>query len=1097
MSDSEDERKPAPPANHKDMFGSDSDDDAPPPPPPKGGDKDVFDSDDESIQKPKKPIKSLKTKLDKSSRKEEDEGGDASDNDNLPSDEGSFQDSDDDEEDDDPSKRRKIEKRKSFGPDADDDDEDDEDEDDYDDEEDEDDEEESPRASKKESSSSSKKKRSRDDDGAGTGSKAKKSKKGKARDASRFFADMAAVGDEDEDEDEEIGERGVTEEELTAEEKAANALVEARHAANRKMLDTDAAELAQRYEDQHRVERRRQKVLKEMQGGVGGIGGGTIAQQALLPSVQDPSLWRVKCAPGREFQLVRSILLKHMDRMKRGGLKSTLKSAFHSSAKGFIYIEAFSEVCAKEAVNGLRGLFITSFTKVSISEMTSVISASVQKKPLKVGQWVRLRRGPLRGDLARVVDLLEGGERAFVMAMPRPDYSTQNPNTGALSKSNIRPPQKIFDVVEAQQSSGVDAERRVHPADRRGDYFDFWKNDYYKDGFWFKEVNTDSYLQATDVKPRLEELQMFRVKKASAMDDEEEDLTEADGSTEKGTSMQKQLLQELAMQMKELEGEEAAAESATTFRPGDLIEIIGGEMRGIIAQVKRISQTSSILEVAPYNNEVLNAGLLTVEMSLCIKHVFPGAHVKIISGRHIGSTGRVVHVSIVDGDNIAAILTDGINSEIQVNVSNLQISAEVSVGHGDLGGFELYDCVSLSENETAVVIFVGTEKLRVINHMNVVKDVYPQDVTNKRNSQSSKQSAFDSAQTTLVPGDVVKVVSGNDYVGKTGTIKHIMRGNLWIHSNNHLKNSGVMVVRGRSCLLAGSQGAASTAVRASTSVTGNNIAIATTGGPGHKFGGKDSAIGKTIKIIKGGFKGYLAQVTDATPTHYTVELLARVKKILIERNKCKEVGDKDGAFDKTFIGGVGASRDSDVIGALADVATPFLTAATPLHMQGSETPMQSGLDTPYQGNETPGRQDDIWKVNNTDRERADQQLKQQLSKLQEFMITPQMWQLDFIVLIIDGAYKNRYAVVRKSIDSMGQIELSLLEQNGVAPQVFRLPFGAMQLADIKNTAFVKVLHGDPSVVGTTGNCHVVDQHDILVNNQLHPRKYCAAVYRGF
>lgn len=1088
MSDSDDDIRPPPPGEEKDIFGSDSDDDMPPPPPPKSGGGEVYDSDDEPIRQTKTIKTTNKETATKSSAA--DEGGDGSD-DNLPSDEGSVQDSEDGE-DADPSKRREIERRKSFGPDddSDDDDDDEDDEDDYDSEEDEDGAAAAPAKSKA-------KKRSRDDTEEG-GKKTKKPKKKKRGGVSSFFADMADVGDEDDEDEEEQGERGVTEEELTAEEMAANALVEARHAANRVMMETDADQLAKRYEDQHRNERRRQKVLTQLGGGSGGVGGGTVAQQALLPSIQDPSLWRVKCATGREFQLVRSILLRHIDQMSRGGRQTTLKSAFHSGAKGFIYIEAFSEVCAKEAVTGLRGLYVTSFVKVSIAEMTAVISATVHKKPLRVGQWVRLRRGPLRGDLARIVDLLEGGARAFVMAVPRPDYSNAGKTTS--SQGTVRPPQKIFDVVEAQQSSGMEAERRQHPADRRGDHFDFWKNDYFKDGFWYKEVNTDSYLQGNEVKPRLEELQLFRSKTGDGHDSEdEEEKDEDEAGVDKG-SMQKQLLKELADTMRDLEGEEAAAESANIFRPGDLIEIIGGEMRGVIAQINRISLTSALLEVVPHNNELLGTNVLTVEMALCVKYVFPGAHVKIIGGRYIGSTGRVVSVSVMDGDHVAAILTDGINSEIQVNVSNIQISAEVSIGHGDLGGYELFDCVSLSENETAVVIFVGTEKLRVINHMNVVKDVYPQDISSKRNAQSLKQSAFDSAQTTIKPNDIVKVSGGNDYVGKTGTVKHIMRGNLWIHSNNHLKNSGVMVVRGRSCVLAGSNQAESTNARANatTGVGSAAVTIATTGGPG-KFGAKDSAIGKTVKIIKGGFKGFLAQVVDATPTTYTCELLARVKKIVIDRVKCKEVGDKDGAYDKTSVGGVGASRYSDVVGALADVATPFLTAETPMHMQGSETPMQSGMDTPYQGNDTPGRTDDIWKVNESDRTK-----NLPPPQLQEYELTFNEWQKSFIVFILDGSCQNRHGVIVSLMDHNGFFEVALIEMNGqLHPQTHRIPPASMTLAELKLTALVKVVHGDKGVVGMTGRCQWMDENDLVIKQDssagqnadlMFSKKHCAVVF---
>ena len=47
----------------------------------------------------------------------------------------------------------------------------------------------------------------------------------------------------------------------------------------------------------------------------------------------------------------------------------------------------------------------------------------------------------------------------------------------------------------------------------------------------------------------------------------------------------------------------------------------------------------------------------------------------------------VVSVNSIDGDHIAAILTDGMNTEIQCNVSHLQTSSEVTTGHGHLMGY--------------------------------------------------------------------------------------------------------------------------------------------------------------------------------------------------------------------------------------------------------------------------------------------------------------------------------------------------------------------------------------------------------------------------
>ena len=378
------------------------------------------------------------------------------------------------------------------------------------------------------------------------------------------------------------------------------------------------------------------------------------------------------------------------------------------------------------------------------------------------------------------------------------------------------------------------------------------------------------------------------------------------------------------------------------------------------------------MEVVPYNSTSLGKhDAITVESKIVVKHIFPGAHVKIVAGHHMGTTGRVVSVTVADGDHIAAVLSDGINTEIQVNVSSLQISSEVSTGHGNLGGYELYDLVSVSENETACVIHVGIERLRVINHSNIVKDLHPQDLVAKRNMMSKKSTAFDKVQHTISCGDQVKITAG-EYNGKSGSVKHIMRGNLWVHSNNHLKNSGIMVIRGRECLLAGGGGsgggATNKAISTALGTSGANVQVPgmagaqiktfnfTSGGAGGGGGGgfsKDPTIGKTIKIIKGSYKGLLAQCVGVTPTQYSVELLARVKRMMIDKAKCKIVGDKNGSYVQGSFGSAatgatdssGRPRGPDLAGPMADISTPFLTSDTPMHM-GAETPLHSGSETP-------------------------------------------------------------------------------------------------------------------------------------------------------
>lgn len=301
------------------------------------------------------------------------------------------------------------------------------------------------------------------------------------------------------------------------------------------------------------------------------------------------------------------------------------------------------------------------------------------------------------------------------------------------------------------------------------------------------------------------------------------------------------------------------------------------------------------------------------------------------------------------------------------------MTTEITVGPGNLMGYELYDLVMLNDNECAVIIVVGAEKLRIINQSGDVSEVYPMDLQSKRNAQSQRSTAFDKSQNTIAVGDTVNVVSGI-FAKKSGTVKHIMKGTIWLHSNSYLKDSGVFVVRGKQCVIAGGKTSTSNLAASYSRV----MATPTLGGPAGaggssntaqkpmsqplQRGGKDPNVGKTVRITKGGFKGLLAQIVDATPTHFSVELLAKMKKLVIERDKTTIVGDKEGSI---FVDNRATSTAVNHTDALN---TPFLTSQTPIYSLGSETPRYgTGSETPIYGlgSETPygGQNDnDVWKV---------------------------------------------------------------------------------------------------------------------------------------
>jgi hypothetical protein len=98
---------------------------------------------------------------------------------------------------------------------------------------------------------------------------------------------------------------------------------------------------------------------------------------------------------------VRSILWKTMSR-QREGKPVLIKSVFCTPTAGYIYIEAIEEPLAREAIAGLSGIYYSTLKRVPLAEMTTLLTFTVRAKPVKEGQWCRMRRGPLKGDLVKV-----------------------------------------------------------------------------------------------------------------------------------------------------------------------------------------------------------------------------------------------------------------------------------------------------------------------------------------------------------------------------------------------------------------------------------------------------------------------------------------------------------------------------------------------------------------------------------------------------------------------------------------------------------------------------------------------------------------------
>jgi ribosomal protein L24 len=98
-----------------------------------------------------------------------------------------------------------------------------------------------------------------------------------------------------------------------------------------------------------------------------------------------------------------------------------------------------------------------------------------------------------------------------------------------------------------------------------------------------------------------------------------------------------------------------------------------GEFKNLKGTILSVNDRTRQVTLKPFHGVLLDN--IVIESELLVKYIREGQHVKVLNGKHMGETGKVVSVSIMDKDQLATILTDGIKEEITVNLSSLQVSS--------------------------------------------------------------------------------------------------------------------------------------------------------------------------------------------------------------------------------------------------------------------------------------------------------------------------------------------------------------------------------------------------------------------------------------
>ncbi|KAI6046265.1 hypothetical protein EDC04DRAFT_2887945 [Pisolithus marmoratus] len=659
-------------------------------------------------------------------------------------------------------------------------------------------------------------------------SRSKRAKHRHKRHVVNPFIDVEAEVDTEEEEEEEEDEGGGDEfiadtgaDDYDMHRSAVNARLDRR---DRELDDHDLATIAQNLHE--RYARATVRYTGDMN---------EVPQRLLMPSVHDASLWQIRVKPGREKDIVFSLMRKAID------LEYTAQP-----------LQILSAQQVNQACKGLVGVYPSrGIILVPIEEMASLLQIKKQDLTVTPGSWVRIKRGKYQGDLAQVMDITENGEDVGLKFIPRIDLNPRD-DAGADGRkrkkavpgtSNLRPPQRFFNYEEVVKVYG-----RKQVSKRNQVYV--FQNDTYKDGFIEKDFKLAA-LQLENVNPTLDEITRFTRGQDGAEGDNPVDLS--------------------------IIAEASRKAAIAVLQPGDHVEVFEGEQSGVHGVVDSINQ--DVVTISAIGVDI-DGQKVDVPARSVRKRFKPGDHVKVMTGQNADETGLVVSVS----DNVVTFVSDMTMQEVSVFSKDLREAAEVGTGTNIVGNYELHDLVQLDSQTVGVIFKTERDSFRVLDQNGQVRLVQPHQISMRRDSH--RAIATDSEGHELRVNDNVREIEGEN---RKGRVLHIHQSFFaFLHNRDVPENGGVFVTRCRSLASLAPKG---NLLKPGTDLTKMNPNVAGGAAAGGMVGSamtrgpRDRDIGATVAIVQGPQKGYIGIIRDTNGPYARVELHTGNKIVTIDKKK--------------------------------------------------------------------------------------------------------------------------------------------------------------------------------------------------------------------
>ncbi|PVU86444.1 hypothetical protein BB559_006521 [Furculomyces boomerangus] len=137
-----------------------------------------------------------------------------------------------------------------------------------------------------------------------------------------------------------------------------------------------------------------------------------VPKQFLLPGVQDPHLWMVKCSIGKERDVVFQLMRRFAEKANSGQPLGIFSAYCRNGLSGVVYLEANSQADVQIALERTAGILSQKLMLVPIDQMVDVIRIKRKDQSIQPGAWVRVKRGKYAGDLAQVLSIIDSTDSA-------------------------------------------------------------------------------------------------------------------------------------------------------------------------------------------------------------------------------------------------------------------------------------------------------------------------------------------------------------------------------------------------------------------------------------------------------------------------------------------------------------------------------------------------------------------------------------------------------------------------------------------------------------------------------------------------------------